>query len=94
MWMKELEGVTIPALNPTINGSCAADPTSAATAADRGWWTCGGHTRPTDIVSCPDKFTWGVSFDDGPSYYSESSQIYSLSLTKISLSSNASQLPR
>lgn len=27
---------------------------------------------PTDIVSCPDKYTWGVSFDDGPSPYSMS----------------------
>jgi len=39
----------------------------AADAANRGWWTCGGHTRVTDIVACPDYLTWGVSFDDGPS---------------------------
>jgi hypothetical protein len=25
-----------------------------------------------DITACPDKFTWGVSFDDGPGPYSES----------------------
>lgn len=30
----------------------------------------------TDIVSCPDKLTWGVSFDDGPSPYSESSKLF------------------
>jgi hypothetical protein len=69
--MQELEGVDIPDLSPTINGSCAADPASAADAAKRGWWTCGGHTRSTDIVSCPQKYTWGVSFDDGPSAYSK-----------------------
>lgn len=35
----------------------------------RCWWTCGGCTRPTDIVACPDKLDWGVSYDDGPSPY-------------------------
>ncbi|PWN44432.1 glycoside hydrolase/deacetylase [Ceraceosorus guamensis] len=33
------------------------------------WWTCGGCTRDTDIVQCPDKNTWGLSYDDGPSPY-------------------------
>jgi len=31
----------------------------------------GGWTRDTDIVACPDKYTWGVSFDDGPSFYTQ-----------------------
>jgi len=70
-WMKELDGVNIPALKPTVDGSCAGDPAAAADAANRGWWTCGGHTRDTDITSCPDKLTWGVSFDDGPSPYTQ-----------------------
>ncbi|TFK39882.1 hypothetical protein BDQ12DRAFT_774314 [Crucibulum laeve] len=69
-WMKELEGFHIPDWTPTTDGSCVNDLAAAAEAADRGWWTCGGHTRDTDIVSCPDKLTWGVSFDDGPSPYS------------------------
>jgi len=30
-----------------------------------------------DIVACPDKLTWGVSFDDGPSSYSKSTLISS-----------------
>lgn len=25
----------------------------------------------TDVVACPDKLTWGVSFDDGPGPYSK-----------------------
>jgi len=66
-----LDGFTIPNLNPTVDGSCVNDTAAAANAAARGWWTCGGHTRPTDIVACPDKFTWGVSFDDGPSPYTQ-----------------------
>ncbi|KAF8905898.1 hypothetical protein CPB85DRAFT_1224427 [Mucidula mucida] len=69
-WMKELDGVDIPDLEPTIDGSCASDPEFSSDAANRGWWTCGHHTRDTDITVCPDKLTWGVSFDDGPSPYS------------------------
>ncbi|KAF6761497.1 carbohydrate esterase family 4 protein [Ephemerocybe angulata] len=70
-WMKELDGHDIPDLTPTVDGSCGGDPAAAAAAADRGWWTCGGHTRSTDIVACPDKLTWGVSFDDGPSPFTQ-----------------------
>ncbi|KAG6897817.1 hypothetical protein C0992_010621 [Termitomyces sp. T32_za158] len=68
-WMKELDGKNIPNIPKTVDGSCVNDTAAAADAANRGWWTCGGYTRPTDIVSCPDKLTWGVSFDDGPSPY-------------------------
>lgn len=70
-WMRELDGFHIPDIAPTADGSCGGDPAAAAQAAERGWWTCGGHVRSTDIVSCPDKFTWGVSFDDGPSPYTQ-----------------------
>ncbi|GJE98048.1 carbohydrate esterase family 4 protein [Phanerochaete sordida] len=70
-WMKELEGVDIPDLQPTQDGDCSLDPAFAADAKNRGWWTCGGWTAPTDIVACPDKMTWGVSFDDGPSQYTQ-----------------------
>lgn len=70
-WLQEIEGVDIPDLTPTKDGDCAEDPAAAANAQNRGWWTCGGWTRSTDIVACPDKLTWGVSFDDGPSDYSE-----------------------
>lgn len=71
VWMKELDGFTIPDIGPTADGSCVGDPAAAAEAAKRGWWTCGGYVRPTDITSCPDKYTWGVSFDDGPSAYTQ-----------------------
>ncbi|KAG1876447.1 carbohydrate esterase family 4 protein [Suillus subalutaceus] len=69
-WMEELANFTIPDLTPTVDGTCANDPSAAAQAASRGWWTCGGYTRVTDITACPDKLTWGVSFDDGPGFYS------------------------
>jgi len=70
-WMKELDGFYIPPIPPTSDGSCAGDPAAAAQAAQRGWWTCGGYTRSTDVVACPDKLTWGVSFDDGPGPYTQ-----------------------
>jgi hypothetical protein len=69
--MKELDGFDIPDLAPTTDGTCASDPAFAADAADRGWWTCGGYTRDTDIVACPNYLTWGVSFDDGPSLHTQ-----------------------
>ncbi|RDB23677.1 Chitin deacetylase [Hypsizygus marmoreus] len=78
-WMKELDGFDIPNLNPTVDGSCVNDTAAAADAANRGWWTCGGHTRGTDIVACPDKLTWGVSFDDGPSPYSHEISVHTWS---------------
>lgn len=71
-WMTELDGVDIPDIATTKDGACADDPELALNAQANGWWTCGGWTRATDIVACPDPMTWGVSFDDGPSPYSKS----------------------
>jgi peptidoglycan/xylan/chitin deacetylase (PgdA/CDA1 family) len=70
-WMKELDGWNIPNLDPTVDGDCASSPKQAADAKARGWWTCGGWTRDTDITVCPNKMDWGVSFDDGPSTYTQ-----------------------
>ncbi|KIM44590.1 hypothetical protein M413DRAFT_356961 [Hebeloma cylindrosporum] len=60
-WMKELEGFHIPDIPPTKDSTCAGDPSAAANAAKNGWWTCGGYTRSTDIVACPNKLDWGVT---------------------------------
>ncbi|TFK57556.1 glycoside hydrolase/deacetylase [Heliocybe sulcata] len=69
-WIQEVanSGVSIPNFSSTVAGGC---PANAAAVADtsRCWWTCGGCTRDTDIVSCPDKNTWGLTYDDGPSPY-------------------------
>ncbi|KAG8970195.1 chitin deacetylase, partial [Tulasnella sp. 427] len=72
-WIQEVanSGVTVPtfsATTATTDNPCTANSAIAADTS-RCWWTCGGCTRQTDIVSCPDKLTWGVSFDDGPSDY-------------------------
>jgi len=64
--MKELDGFNIPNLNPTVDGSCVNDTASSNDAANRGWWTCGGYTRSTDITACPDKLTWGVRYAYNP----------------------------
>lgn len=62
-------GVTIPDTSPTVLGGCPANPEAIADEANRCWWTCGGCTQASDITTCPDKFTWGSSFDDGPAPY-------------------------
>lgn len=60
--MQELDGFNIPDISPTADGTCVGDPVAASNASSRGWWTCGGYTRVTDIVACPDKLTWGVRY--------------------------------
>ncbi|KAF8482268.1 hypothetical protein JB92DRAFT_3036334 [Gautieria morchelliformis] len=68
-WLKELDGVMIPDIPVTQDhAQCALNPQAAADPT-RCWWTCGGCTRDVDVVSCPTKMDWGVSFDDGPSPY-------------------------
>ena len=71
-WLKELDGHDIPDIRPSKDGSCSGDPELAAQAQQNGWWTCGLYTAGNDLVQCPDKNTWGVSFDDGPADYCES----------------------
>jgi peptidoglycan/xylan/chitin deacetylase (PgdA/CDA1 family) len=73
--MQEIANIPQEILNisPTVDGTCASDPQAAADTS-RCWWTCGGCTNTTagveDIVTCPTKMTWGLSFDDGPAPYS------------------------
>lgn len=68
IWMQELDGIDIPDI-PQTDGTCAGSPANFAKAADNAWWSCGGYTRDTDVTACPTKYTWGVSFDDGPGAY-------------------------
>lgn len=67
-WLSEIDLSKVPNLSKTVDGSCDSDPAAAADTS-RCWWTCGGCTRETDVTSCPKKYDWGVSFDDGPSPY-------------------------
>ncbi|KAI0052911.1 carbohydrate esterase family 4 protein [Auriscalpium vulgare] len=69
-WIQDVQnsGVTIPSFTPTVAGGCPANP-AAVSDSTRCWWTCGGCTRKTDITTCPDKMTWGLTYDDGPAPY-------------------------
>lgn len=69
-WIAEVaaSGVQIPDIPVSVDGSCESDPAKVANASIC-WWTCGGCTRDTDVVTCPDKMTWGLTYDDGPSPY-------------------------
>ncbi|EPQ61017.1 glycoside hydrolase/deacetylase [Gloeophyllum trabeum ATCC 11539] len=69
-WIQEVQnsGINIPGFSPTVAGGCPANP-SAVSDSSRCWWTCSGCTRDTDITTCPDKLTWGLTYDDGPSPY-------------------------
>ncbi|KAJ7102287.1 hypothetical protein B0H15DRAFT_813999 [Mycena belliarum] len=71
-WISEVNksGIPIPDIAPTVAGGCPANPVAAADAdKSRCWWTCGGCVQATDITTCPDKLTWGLTYDDGPSPY-------------------------
>ncbi|KIM48338.1 carbohydrate esterase family 4 protein [Hebeloma cylindrosporum] len=69
-WIQEVKdtGMEIPGFSPTNPGGC---PNNTAAVADtsRCWWTCGGCTRSTDITECPTAMDWGLTYDDGPSFY-------------------------
>ena len=69
-WIQEVlaTGVDIPDIPPNVAGGCPANPTVASNTSVC-WWTCGGCTRETDVVDCPQKDTWGLTYDDGPAPY-------------------------
>ncbi|KAI0308015.1 hypothetical protein B0F90DRAFT_1679448 [Multifurca ochricompacta] len=69
-WIQEVQqsGVEIPSFSPNVAGGCPANPAAVADSS-RCWWTCGGCSRSSDITTCPQKFTWGLTYDDGPAPY-------------------------
>ena len=70
-WIQEVAntGISIPNISVTVGAAaCSANPEAAADTS-RCWWTCGGCTRDTDITTCPDQLTWGLTYDDGPAFY-------------------------
>ncbi|CAE7208393.1 unnamed protein product [Rhizoctonia solani] len=81
-WLAEIAaaGVTIPDVAPnkvlpndappgTTLCSLNQEASAAGSASGNCWWSCSTCTRDTDIVTCPDKMAWGLTFDDGPSPY-------------------------
>lgn len=69
-WIQEVSntGITIPNISVTVAGGCPANPEAAADTS-RCWWTCGGCTRSADVTNCPQKYQWGLTYDDGPAPY-------------------------
>jgi peptidoglycan/xylan/chitin deacetylase (PgdA/CDA1 family) len=61
-------GIVIPNIAPTVPGGCPANPAALADPS-RCWWTCTGCTRAADITTCPATLNWGLTYDDGPAYY-------------------------
>ncbi|KAL1920303.1 uncharacterized protein VTP21DRAFT_1449 [Calcarisporiella thermophila] len=61
-WLKLVDFSKVPNIPLSSQGQCPAtpDPNSC-------WWTCQKCTRPDDIVTCPNKGQWGLTYDDGPS---------------------------
>jgi len=98
-WIQEVQnsGVKIPNISPTVAGGCPANLQAVADDANRCWWTCGGCTRDTDVTTCPDKLTWGLTYDDGPSAYTPDLLTYldssNLKATFFSIGSRAISLP-
>ncbi|KAK7064538.1 chitin deacetylase [Favolaschia claudopus] len=71
-WIQQVNssGITIPNIAVNQPGGCPANLEAAADAdKSRCWWSCTGCVAPTDIVDCPEKLTWGLTYDDGPSLY-------------------------
>ncbi|SPO22228.1 probable Chitin deacetylase [Ustilago trichophora] len=71
-WISQIDWSKVPNVTTTVDSaSCGGNPTNLAQAGANGncWWTCGQCTRSTDITTCPDTNTWGLSYDDGPSPY-------------------------
>jgi len=68
-WMSQIDWSKVPDIPVTQLGGCqnASNAAAVQNASANGWWTCGSHTRSSDVVACPEKNTWGMSFDDGPS---------------------------
>ncbi|KAI8361517.1 hypothetical protein B0O80DRAFT_422531 [Mortierella sp. GBAus27b] len=67
-WVKSVDWSKVPNLpvrkvkNPGDAPEC---PSKEVPAGDC-WWTCSGCYAPDDIVDCPKKNDWGLTFDDGP----------------------------
>ncbi|KAK9895109.1 carbohydrate esterase family 4 protein [Cystobasidium minutum MCA 4210] len=68
-WISQIDWSQVPDIPVNAPGGCAnaTNAQAVTNASANGWWTCGGHTRSSDVVDCPEKNTWGLSYDDGPS---------------------------
>ncbi|CAG8639468.1 10102_t:CDS:2 [Paraglomus brasilianum] len=72
-WLSTLDLSNVPNLGPSNGGKVNYNPTlcgpPTVIAPNQGSWTCQKFVAPDDIVDCPDKLTWGLTYDDGPSEF-------------------------
>lgn len=66
-WISQIDWSKVPQINPSNKGECPAGVQTVASQDTACWWTCSKCTTADDIVSCPQKNTWGLTLDDGPS---------------------------
>lgn len=97
-WIADVQstGIQIPDISVTLAGGCPTNPQAAADTT-RCWWTCGGCVRSTDVADCPTVNTWGLTYDDGPAYYTPNLLNFldanSLKTTFFVIGSRAVQFP-
>ncbi|KAJ3900580.1 hypothetical protein F5879DRAFT_907174 [Lentinula edodes] len=97
-WIAEVaaSGISIPNITQTVLGGCPANAEAAADTS-RCWWSCTGCVRDTDVQECPTKLTWGLTYDDGPSFYTPNLLTYlsanDLSATFFTIGSRCAQFP-
>ncbi|KAG0255470.1 chitin deacetylase [Mortierella polycephala] len=68
-WVKQVDWSKVPKLpirHTPSHGHAPECPSSHVNKEDC-WWTCNGCYAPDDIIDCPKKNVWGLTFDDGPS---------------------------
>ncbi|RUS25822.1 hypothetical protein BC938DRAFT_471602 [Jimgerdemannia flammicorona] len=71
-WYALVNATAIPAA-PVIQLNTAGDPISPYPAGQNpycDWSIDGVCSRPNDVVRCPDKGVWGLTYDDGPTEFS------------------------
>ncbi|KAL7410637.1 hypothetical protein BDY24DRAFT_170772 [Mrakia frigida] len=66
-WVAAIDWTQVPDYTPNVGPNLCSDNPAALADTSRCWWSCGQCNADTDIVTCPEKNTWGTSFDDGPS---------------------------
>jgi len=69
-WIQDVKntGIVIPNFAPTNPGGCPNN-TNILNDPTRCWWTCSGCTAAFDITECPTPLSWGLTYDDGPAFY-------------------------
>jgi len=68
-WIQDVAntGIVIPNIPVNNPGGCANN--SDWNNPDNCYWLCTGCTRPIDVTECPTPLTWGLTYDDGPAFY-------------------------